>query len=90
MFCIGICNFLYVSSYIVEKECNFICDIFLSVNRMLSECCRGSREFELYKCDNTSEVVYDEIRQLVSFYEFSNYKIFPYANAKKLYWHKKL
>ncbi len=60
------------------------------LNMILSECCESSRGFELYKCDNTSEVVYDEIRQLVSFYKPSNYETFPYATTKILYWHKKL
>ena len=57
---------------------------------LLSECCQKSKGFELYRCKNVSEPIYDEIKALTSFNYEPTYGAFCYANTKTLYWHKKL
>ncbi len=61
------------------------------LNKMLREHCIEGKNFNLYKCGDETEPIYQEIKQLTSFnneyYESSDV---CYANAKTLYWHKKL
>lgn len=60
------------------------------LNMMLSECCKKSKGFELYKCRNVSEPIYNEIKSLASFNDEPTYGAVCYTHAKTLYWHKKL
>lgn len=60
------------------------------LNIMLSECCQKSKGFELYKCKNALEPIYQEIKTFTSFNNEPTYGAFCYTNAKTLYWHKKL
>ncbi len=60
------------------------------LNLMLSDCCQKSKGFELYKCKNASEPVYQDIKAFAFFNKEPTYGPTCYANAKTLYWHKKL
>ena len=61
------------------------------LNKMLREHCIDGENFNLYKCNDKNESIYQEISQLTLFnnkpYESADV---CYANAKTLYWNKKL
>ena len=73
-----------------EKRIDEYCGYPAFLNKMLREHSDGGENFNLYKCDDENEPVYQEIKNLTLFndkpYESSD--VF-YANAKTLYWHKK-
>ena len=60
------------------------------LNMLLSDCCQKSKGFELYRCKNASEPIYQEIKTLTLFNDEPTYGDVCYTNAKTLYWHKKL
>jgi hypothetical protein len=62
----------------------------LCLNRILIEnVAEEGFGFELYKCDNVSELIYQEIQQVAAFNSIPTYGSFCYAQNETLLWHKK-